>query len=66
MVTACSSLPVRETDRPDINVAADWDIKQQTIGYNTSLITHLFLMKLPELDQSTSAVRRYLSCLFEC
>ena len=50
MVTACSSLPVRVTDRPDMNVAADWDIKQQTIGYNTSLITHLFLLKWPELD----------------
>ena len=66
MVTACSSLPVRVIDRPDMKVAADWDIKQQTIGYNTSLTTHLFLLKRPELDQSTSAIRRYLSCLFEC
>ena len=29
-------------------------------GYNKSLISHLCLLKCPELDQSTSAVGRYL------
>ena len=66
--------------KTDMIVAADLDVKQKKktkktknkkkhetflLGYNTSLISHLCLMKCPELDQSTSAVGRYLSCLFK-
>ena len=56
--------------KTDMIVAADLDVKQKKqtnflLGSNTSLISHLCLMKYPELDQSTSAVGRYLSCLFK-
>ena len=56
--------------KTDMIVAADLDVKHKKniklfVGYNTSLIFHLCLMKYPELDQSTSAVWRYLSCLFK-
>ena len=57
--------------KTDMIVAADLDVKQKKkaynflLRYNTSLISHLCIMKCPELDQSTSAVGRYLSCLFK-
>ena len=56
--------------KTDMIVAADLDVKQKKNIKLFVRIQHvsylpLCLMKYPELDQSTSAVGRYLSCLFK-
>ena len=56
---------VRLTDRPDMTVAADVDVNQQTIKLlvRIQLVSyHPFISNEMELNQST--VGRYLSCLF--
>ena len=60
---------IRLTDHPDKTVAADRDVRQQNIKLFVRIqhvSYHPYISnKCHELDQSTSAVGRYLSCLFK-
>ena len=54
LITACSSF-VRLTDRPDMTVAADWDVKQQIIKLFVG-IQHVSYLPFEPLHEITNNV----------